>query len=123
MASNHIVWGIDIGNTSLKALRCTAGSEPGTMQVHGFDYIEHSKVLSQPGADAAQIMAETIAQFLSRNDIAGEKVAISVSGQKTAYLRRKSMIVWWRKDCVFSLRGFPWKAGWENNMNPSFILH
>ncbi|MBQ3453574.1 MAG: pilus assembly protein PilM, partial [Thermoguttaceae bacterium] len=85
MASNHIVWGIDIGNTSLKALRCTAGSEPGTMQVLGFDYIEHSKVLSQPGADAAQIMAETIAQFLSRNDIAGEKVAISVSGQNALW--------------------------------------
>ena len=85
MASNNIVWGIDIGNTSLKALRCTAGSEPGTMQVLGFDYIEHSKVLSQPGADAAQIMAETIAQFLSRNDIAGEKVAISVSGQNALW--------------------------------------
>ncbi|MBO7678317.1 MAG: pilus assembly protein PilM [Thermoguttaceae bacterium] len=85
MASNDVVWGIDIGNTSLKALRCTAGSEPGTMQVLGFDFIEHSKVLSQPGADAAEIMAETIAQFLSRNDIAGERVAISVSGQNALW--------------------------------------
>ena len=85
MAKNEIVWGIDVGNTSLKALRCRAGSEPGTVEVLGFDFIEHSKVMSQPGADASEILAESLALFLSRNNIKGEKIAIAVSGQSALW--------------------------------------
>ncbi len=85
MAKKEIVWGIDVGNTSLKALRCCVGNEPGTIEVLGFDFIEHSKVLSQPGAEASEIMAETLAKFLSRNNIRGEKVAISVNGQSALW--------------------------------------
>ena len=64
MAKNEIVWGIDVGNTSLKALRCQLGDEPGTLRVLAFDYIEHSKVMSQPGADPKEILAESLALFL-----------------------------------------------------------
>ena len=85
MAKNETVWGIDVGNTSLKALRCRRGAEPGTIEVLQFDYIEHSKILTQPGADANEILAETLSQFLSRNDVRGEKVAISVSGQNALW--------------------------------------
>lgn len=85
MAKNEIVWGIDVGNTSLKALRCRVGAEPGTVEVLGFDFIEHSKVMSQPGADASEILAESLALFLSRNNIKGEKIAIAVSGQSALW--------------------------------------
>ncbi|MDO5565131.1 MAG: pilus assembly protein PilM, partial [Planctomycetia bacterium] len=85
MAKNSVVWGIDVGNTSLKAIRCRMGSEPGTVEVIGFDYIEHSKIMSQPGADPNEILAESLALFLSRNNLKGEKVAISVSGQNTLW--------------------------------------
>ena len=65
MAKNETVWGIDVGNTSLKALRCRKGAEPGTIEVLQFDYIEHSKILTQPGADAHEILAETLQTFPS----------------------------------------------------------
>ena len=85
MAKNEIVWGIDVGNTSLKALRCQLGDEPGTLRVLAFDYIEHNKVMSQPGADPKEILAESLRLFLSRNDIKGERIAVSVSGQSALW--------------------------------------
>jgi len=83
MAKNETVWGIDIGNTSLKALHCRAAAEPGKIEAIGFDFIEHSKIMSQPGAEPAEILVETLKEFLARNDTKGSKVAISVSGQNT----------------------------------------
>jgi type IV pilus assembly protein PilM len=83
MAKNQIVWGIDIGNTSLKALRCRVAEEPGKVEALACDFIEHSKVLSQPGTDVAEVMAETLQTFLNRNVIKGDRIAISVAGQNT----------------------------------------
>ncbi|MDR0871824.1 MAG: pilus assembly protein PilM [Planctomycetaceae bacterium] len=83
MAKKQAVWGIDIGNSSLKALRCQFADEPGKIETTAFDFIEHSKILSQPGAEPAEILSETLQTFLSRNTCKGDKVAISVSGQNT----------------------------------------
>ena len=84
MAKTSAVWGIDIGNSSLKALRCRpSATEPDKVEVVAFDFIEHSKILSQPGAEPAEILAETLQTFLSRNSVKGDRVAISVSGQNT----------------------------------------
>ena len=83
MAKNKPVWAIDIGNTSLKALQCRSGDEPGTVEALAFDYIEHSKILSQPGAEPAELVAESLETFLSRNSVKTGRVAISVSGQNT----------------------------------------
>ncbi|MDR1483894.1 MAG: type IV pilus assembly protein PilM [Planctomycetaceae bacterium] len=83
MAKTSAVWGIDIGNSSLKALRCVAGSEPGTVEAVAFSFIEHSKILSQPGSNPDEIIAETLQRFLANHDTKGDKVAISVSGQNT----------------------------------------
>ncbi len=83
MARNETVWGIDIGNTSLKAIRCRRSSEPGKIEAIGFDFIEHSKIMSQPGAEPGEILAETLKEFLNRNSLRGDRIAISVSGQNT----------------------------------------
>jgi len=77
------VWGIDIGNTSLKALRCTLAEEPGKVEALACDFIEHSKVLSLPGTEIAEVIAETLQTFLSRNETKGDRIAVSVSGQNT----------------------------------------
>ncbi|MDR1289800.1 MAG: pilus assembly protein PilM, partial [Planctomycetaceae bacterium] len=74
---------MDIGNSSLKALRCVAGTEPGKVEAVAFDFIEHSKILSQPNTNPDEIIAETLQLFLSRNVTKGDKVAVSVSGQNT----------------------------------------
>ena len=81
MAKSDAVWGIDVGNSSLKALRCRPGSQSDQVEAVAFDFIEYPKILTQPGADAAELVSEALAQFQSRNNVRGDRVAISVSGQ------------------------------------------
>ncbi|MDR1960068.1 MAG: type IV pilus assembly protein PilM [Planctomycetaceae bacterium] len=83
MAKNYTVWGIDIGNTSLKALRCRRGAEPGTVEALSFDFIEHSKILTQAGADPMELITESLTTFLSRNSVKKDRVAVTVTGQNT----------------------------------------
>jgi len=79
MAKTNGVWGIDIGRSAIKALRCRMDGD--ALVADGFDYIEYPKLLSQPDADPNQLIKEALDQFLSRNDLRGDKVAISVSGE------------------------------------------
>lgn len=79
MAENPGVWGIDIGQSALKAIRLEVVD--GAVTATAFDYIEHPKILSQPDADADQLIKDALVQFLSRNTIKGDKVSISVPGQ------------------------------------------
>lgn len=73
------VWGIDLGQCALKAVRLEMIE--GEVKATAFDYIEHPKILSQPDADADQLTREALEQFLSRNDLKGDEVVISVPGQ------------------------------------------
>src|SRR5436189_6439968 len=79
MAKSVAVWGIDIGRCALKALRCRLDGE--AIVADGFDYIEYPKLLTQPEADAPQLIEEALEQFLSRNMVKGDRVAVSVSGE------------------------------------------
>lgn len=81
MAKEQAVWGIDIGQCALKALRCKVGSDGTTIEADKYDFIEYPKILSQPEADPEELIQEALTQFLSRNNVLGDKVAISVSGQ------------------------------------------
>jgi type IV pilus assembly protein PilM len=72
------VWGIDLGLCALKAIRLE--EEDGEFKATAFDYIEHPKILSQPDADPDQLTREALEKFLSRNDLKGDQVAISVPG-------------------------------------------
>ena len=73
------VWGIDLGQCALKAIRLERGEEGLTATA--FDYVEHPKILSQPDADPDQLIREALEKFLSRNTLRGDMVAISVPGQ------------------------------------------
>ncbi|MCH2114383.1 MAG: type IV pilus assembly protein PilM [Pirellulales bacterium] len=82
MANSNAVWGIDIGQCALKALRCRPHEkEADRIVVESFDYIEYPKILSQPEAEPQALIREALEQFLSRNDLTGDRVAISVAGQ------------------------------------------
>ncbi len=81
MARSDAVWGIDLGQCALKALRCRPHAEPDKILADAFDYIEYPKILSQPEANRAELIAEAIKEFLSRNSVEGDRVAISVPGQ------------------------------------------
>src|SRR5881397_715792 len=79
MAVPSGVWGIDVGQCALKALRMEVID--GVPTATAFDYVEHPKILSQPDADPDQLTREALEKFLSRNDIKGDFIAISVPGQ------------------------------------------
>ena len=79
MPATQGVWGIDIGQSALKALRME--TIDGVPTATAFDYIEHPKILSQPDADPDQLTREALEKFLSRNAIKGDLVAIGVPGQ------------------------------------------
>ena len=80
MAKTNAVWGIDIGQCALKALRCTLDAD-GTVVADKYDIVEYPKILSATDADPEELVADAIQQFLSRNEVAGDKVAVSVAGQ------------------------------------------
>src|SRR6266852_368855 len=79
MAEQPGVWGIDVGQCALKAIRLV--DVDGQATATNFDYVEHPKILSQPDADPDQLTREALDKFLSRNQIRGDLVAISVPGQ------------------------------------------
>ena len=82
MAKSDAVWGIEIGQCALKALRCRPHEkDPNRVIVEAFDYIEYPKILTQPEADRESLVREALELFVSRNELEGDRVAISVPGQ------------------------------------------
>ncbi len=81
MAKGGAVWGIDIGQCALKALRCRMHEKEKRLVVESFDFIEYPKILTQPEAEPAELVREALETFLSRNELVGDTVAISVPGQ------------------------------------------
>ncbi len=79
MAKNASVWGLEIGQSALKALKCRLDGE--TVVAEAFDYIEYPKILSQPEAEPEVLVREALETFISRNDLRRCKVGISVPGQ------------------------------------------
>ncbi len=80
MASGN-VWGIDIGQCGLKALRGALSADGSSIEIDSFDYIEYPKILSQPDANPKELIQAALKTFTSRNDLRGDKVAISLPGQ------------------------------------------
>ena len=73
------VWAIDIGNTSLKALRLS--NESGTLEVIGFDNITHGKVLSGSGIndqEKQELIAISLPQFVQANDLGRDEIIVAV---------------------------------------------
>ena len=82
MAKIQTCWALDIGQAALKALKLAPSAEDPTQVVaEAFDFVEYPKILSQPDADAEELVREALTTFLGRNDLTGAKVALGVSGQ------------------------------------------
>jgi len=79
MPTTKTVWGIDVGQCALKAIRLRW--RDNRLQAVGFDAIEHAKVLSQPDADEQQLIRHALKKFLGRNSIKGSTIVVSVPGQ------------------------------------------
>ncbi len=73
------VWAIDIGNNSLKALHLRSVGE--TVEVIGFDNIQHGKILNGSGvkpAERDELIALSLRQFVKQNDLSKAEVVVSV---------------------------------------------
>jgi type IV pilus assembly protein PilM len=73
------VWAIDIGNTSLKALRLS--NESGVLEVIGFEHIQHQKVLSGSGIndqEKQELIAISLRQFVQANDLGRDEIIVAV---------------------------------------------
>ncbi|MHC4221088.1 MAG: type IV pilus assembly protein PilM [Planctomycetota bacterium] len=85
MASKtNAVWAIDIGNCSLKALHLS--DVDGQVEVIGFEYIPHEKILAGSGIKAAEreeLIALSLREFASRHKLGSDKVVISVPSQNS----------------------------------------
>jgi type IV pilus assembly protein PilM len=81
MAGKPGAWGIDIGQSGLKAIRLEINDATEHIQATAFDYIAHPKILSQPDAIPEELISQALDKFLKQNDIANDLVAISVPGQ------------------------------------------
>jgi len=77
----HGVWGIDIGQAGLKALKLRYDAENEQAVAVAFDYVPHPKILSQPDAIPEELIPQALEKFLSRNDTKGDAIAMSVPGQ------------------------------------------
>jgi len=88
MAKTNAVWGIDIGQCALKALRCTMDSDGETVIADKYDYIEYPKILSQPEADPEELVREALEQFLSRNTVS--RISLSTKSNNRFRFRLKT---------------------------------
>jgi len=73
------VWGMEIGQSALKGLRCHLDGDK--IITDTFDFVEYPKILSQPEAEPELLIADAMQQFMSRNDLRGARVGVSVPGQ------------------------------------------
>jgi len=81
MAESGCVWGIDIGQAGLKAVRLRYAEAAQQSIAVAFDYVPHPKILSQPDAIPEELIPQALAKFLERNNVEGDSIAISVPGQ------------------------------------------
>ncbi len=81
MPESRGVWGIEIGQAGLKAIRLRYAEAAKQVIAVAFDYVPHPKILSQPDAIPEELVPKALETFLSRNSIAGDKVCIGVPGQ------------------------------------------
>ena len=81
MARTVHAWGIDIGKCGLKAIRCRISpNDPRKLLAESFDYIQYPMILSQPEADATELVREALTEFTARNDLTGDRVVVGIPG-------------------------------------------
>lgn len=83
MAEQKAVWGIDIGQAGLKALKLRYAEGAEQAVAVAFDYVPHPKILSQPDAIPEELIPQALETFLSRNEFDGDLISISVPGKSS----------------------------------------
>jgi type IV pilus assembly protein PilM len=80
MAEQRAVWGIEVGQYALKAIKLQYAEAAEQVVASAFEYVPFPKILSQPDAIPEELIPQALDTFLSRNDVSGDLIAISVPG-------------------------------------------
>jgi len=83
MAPSRAAWGIDIGQSALKAIKLRYAESTGQVVAAAFDYVQYPKILSQPDAVPEEIIRDAMQTFLSRNNLQGDMIGFSVPGHSS----------------------------------------
>ncbi len=77
------VWGVDIGQCALKALRVRQAGD--RIEALDHEFIEHAKVLSQAASEdeRRQLVNDALKRFLDKHDLRGDRLVVAVPGQAT----------------------------------------
>ncbi len=78
MPSSQEAWGIDVGTTALKAIKLRR--EGDKVYLEAMEVVEHSGFLSEPDVDRKEIVRESLAKFVEKHPLRGERLFISASG-------------------------------------------
>ena len=81
MPAEKVVWGIDVGQCALKALKLQLVE--GQTEAVAFDMVEHPKPLNpgeRGGEELVNLIAQAIETLMSRNEMGGNSVVIGVPG-------------------------------------------
>ncbi len=81
MAGVPVAWGIDVGVSSLKAIKLRRDGERVT--VEAFDVLEHDKFLSEPDVDRDALIRSTLQKFDIKYPDRRDPVYIGVPGSMT----------------------------------------
>ena len=82
MPASPYVWGIDIGRSSLKALRCRVSpTDPRRLVAEEVECIEYPMMLTQEEANPVELVRAALAELTSRHDLASDRVAVAAPGQ------------------------------------------
>ncbi|MCL2330504.1 MAG: pilus assembly protein PilM, partial [Phycisphaerae bacterium] len=81
MAAVKAVWGIDLGQCALKAIKLQMG-ENGVEAVDCV-YHEHAKILSQPDVDRGPLIDEAMKKLTDQHELSKETIVVGVPGQHT----------------------------------------
>jgi len=79
MARAKTVWGIDIGQCALKALKLR--DVQGQLEVEEFEVVTHPNILSEPEVDRDQLIKDALLRFMAGHSTSGCQVVISVPGR------------------------------------------
>src|SRR5690242_19249501 len=81
MAANRAVWGIDLGQAALKAIRLRLAGDKVEATDHV--YIEHKRILSQPDVDKQGMINDAMKTFMTDREIGKDILVVGVPGQNT----------------------------------------
>ncbi len=79
-----MAWGLDLGDSGLRAIQLRRDEKTGEITIPACEYILHRQSLTNVDAPLERevIVAETLKDFLSRGEVTGMKICVALAGHR-----------------------------------------